>query len=75
MNKMYGAVIAYRLAFLLALDLALQHVSNFHLSKAHWCPKKGNPSGRPSGDLSNVDGTRINTDETVKAASDYYGAI
>jgi hypothetical protein len=25
--------------------------------------------------LSNVDGTRINTDETAKAASDYYGAI
>jgi hypothetical protein len=75
MNKMYGAVIADRLAFLLPLDLALQHVPNLHLSKAHWCPKKGKPSGRPLGDLSNVDGTRINTDETAKAASDYYGAI
>ena len=75
MNKMYGAVIADRLAFLLPLDLALQHVPNLHLSKAHWCPKKGKPSGRPLGDLSNVDGTRINTDDTAKAASEYYGAI
>jgi hypothetical protein len=75
MNKMYGVVIADRLAFLLPLDLALQHVPNLHLSKAHWCPKKGKPSGRPLGDLSNVDGTRINTDETATAASDYYGTI
>jgi hypothetical protein len=75
MNKMYGAAIADRLAFLLPLDLALQHVPNLHLSKAHWCPKKGKPSGRPLGDLSNVDGTRINTDETAKAASDFYGTI
>ena len=36
MNKMYGAVIAERLAFLLPLDLALQHLPNLHLSKAHW---------------------------------------
>jgi hypothetical protein len=31
--------------------------------------------GRPLSDLTNVDGTRLNTDETAKAASDYYGAI
>ena len=74
-HKMYGAVIADRLAFLLPLNLALQHVPNLHLSKAHWCPKKGKASGRPLSDLSNVDGTRINTDETAKAATDYYGAI
>ena len=74
-NKMLGAVIADRLAFLLPLDLALQHVPNLHLSKAHWCPKKGKASGRPLSDLSNVDGMRINTDATAKAASDYYGAI
>lgn len=70
-HKMYGAVIADRLAFLLPLNLALQHVPNLHLSKAHWCPKKGKASGRPLSDLSNVDGTRINTDETAKAATDY----
>jgi hypothetical protein len=75
MNKMYGAVIADRLAFLLLLDLALQHVPNLHLSKTHWCPKKWKPSGRLLGDLSNVDGTRINTDETAKATSDYFGTI
>ena len=40
-NKMYGATLADRLAFLLPLDLALQHVPNLHLSEAHWCPKKG----------------------------------
>ena len=74
-NKMYGAVIADRLAFILPLHLALQHVPNLHLSKAHWCPKKGKPSGRLLGDMSNVGGTRINTDETAKAATDYYGAI
>jgi hypothetical protein len=75
MNKMYGAVIADRLAFLLPLELALLHIPNLHLSKAHWCPKKGKASGRPLSDLTNVDGTRLNTDETAKAASDYYGAI
>jgi hypothetical protein len=70
MNKMFGAVIADRLAFLLPLDLALQLVPNLNLSKAHWCSKKRKPSGRPLGDLSNVNGTRINTDETAKAASE-----
>jgi hypothetical protein len=49
LNKMCGAVIADRLAFLLPLDLALQHVPNLHLSKAHWCPKKGKPYRRPLG--------------------------
>lgn len=74
-HKMYGAVIADRLAFLLPLDLAMQHVPNLHLSKAHWCPKKGKSSGRPLGDLSNVDGTPLNTDDTAKAATEYYGEI
>jgi hypothetical protein len=68
-------VIADRPAFLLPLDLALQYVPNLHLSMAHSCPKKGIPSGLPLGDLSNVDGTRINTDETAKAASDNYRTI
>jgi hypothetical protein len=34
-----------------------------HLCKAHWTVKKGKPSGRPLGDLSIVDGTKINTDK------------
>lgn len=74
-HKMYGATLRESLAFLLPLDVALRHVPNLHLSKAHWCPKKGKASGRPLSDLSNVDGTRINTDETAKAATDYYGNI
>jgi hypothetical protein len=74
-NKMYGATLADRLAFLLPLDLALQHVRNLHLSKEHWCPKKGKASGRPLSDLSNADGTRINTDATAEAASHYYWTI
>jgi hypothetical protein len=44
-NKMYGATLADRLAFLLPLDLALQHVPNLHLSKGHRGPKKGKASG------------------------------
>ena len=46
-----------------------EHVPDFHLCKAYWCPKEGKASGRPLGDLS------INTDETAKAATDYYREI
>jgi hypothetical protein len=45
------------------------------MCKAHWTVKKGKPSGRPLGDLSNVDGTKINTDATAAAAAAYYGEI
>ena len=48
-----------KLAFLLPLDMAQEHVPNLHLCKAHWTTKKGKASGRPLGDLSNVDGTPI----------------
>jgi hypothetical protein len=37
--------------------------------------RKGKPSGRPLGDLSNVDGAKINTDATAAAAAAYYGDI
>ena len=74
-NKMLGAVVDQRLAFLLPLETAQQHIPNLHLCKAHWTVKKGKPSGRPIGDLSNVDGTQINTDETAAAATAYYGDI
>jgi hypothetical protein len=57
-NKMYGSVLKDRLAFLLPLEVALSHVPNLHLSKAHWCRKKGIASGRPLSDLSNVDGKK-----------------
>lgn len=74
-NKMLAALVEQRLAFLLPLEIAQEFVPNLHLCKAHWTTKKGKASGRPLGDLSNVDGTPINTDETAAAATDYYGQI
>ena len=74
-NKMLGAVIEQRLAFILPLDMAQAYVPNLHLCKAHWTTKKGKASGRPLGDLSNVDGTPLNTDATADAATAYYGPI
>jgi hypothetical protein len=74
-NKMLTALIEQRLAFLLPLDMTQHHVRRLHLCKAHWTTKKGKPSGRHVGDLSRVDGTAINTDETSAAASAYYGQI
>jgi hypothetical protein len=74
-NKMLGAVIDQRLAFLLPLETAQRHIPNLHLCKAHWTVKKGKPSGRPIGDLSNVDSTKINTDDTAATAEEHYGAI
>jgi hypothetical protein len=74
-NKMLGGVWDKRLAFFLPLEMARQHVPNLNLCKAHWTTKKGKPSGRPLGDLSNVDGTPINTDATKVAAAAYYGKI
>lgn len=74
-NKMLGEVIKQKLAFTLPLDVALRHVPDLHFCKAHWTTKKGKPSGRPLGDMSNVDGTPLNTRETADAATDYYGQI
>jgi hypothetical protein len=72
---MLGATWDQKLAFFLPLELALENVPNLYLCKAHWTTKKGKPSGRPLGDLSNVDGTPINTDSTKAAAAAYYGKI
>ena len=74
-NKMLGAVIEQKLAFLLPLDIAQAYVPNLHLCKAHWTTKKGKASGRPLGDLSFVDGTLLNTEGTAEAAKLYYGQI
>jgi hypothetical protein len=60
---------------LLPLKLALQRMLNLYLFKAHWTLKKRKPSGRPLGDLSNAEGTKINLDETAAAAMVYYGEI
>ena len=74
-NKMLGSVVEQRLAFLIPLDMARRYVPKLHLCKAHWTTKKGKPSGRPLGDLSYVDGTPLNTEETAAAATAYYGLI
>lgn len=74
-NKMLGVMCDQNLAFTLPLEMAQDYVPNLHLCKAHWTTKKDKPSGRPLGDLSNVDGTAINTDETKVAAANYYGKI
>jgi hypothetical protein len=74
-NKMLGAVVEQKLAFLLPLKTAQHYVPELHLCKAHWCTKKGKASGHPSGDLSYVDGTPLNTDETAVAATRHYGKI
>lgn len=55
--------------------MAKEYIPNLHLCKGHWTTKKGKPSGRTLGDLYNVDGTAINTDETKFAAAAYYGKI
>ena len=74
-HKLLGAVRVQNLAFLLPLKLAQDHIPNLHLCKAHWTTKKGKPSGRPLGDLTNVDGTPLNTPATAEAATAYYGPI
>ena len=43
-NKLLGAVIEQRLAFILPLELAEAHIPNLHLCKAHWTTKKGKAS-------------------------------
>ena len=44
-NKMLADIVEKKLAFLIPLELAQQHVKNLHLCKAHWTTKKGKPSG------------------------------
>jgi hypothetical protein len=44
-NKMLGAVVEQKLAFLIPLEMAQRHVPELHLCKAHWCTKKGRRPG------------------------------
>jgi hypothetical protein len=71
-NKMLGGIREQKLAFLLSLDMVQEHIPNLHLCKAHWTHKKVR---RPLGDLSNIDGIKINDDDTAAAAIEYYGRI
>ena len=43
-DKLLGAVMEQRLAFILPLQLAQAHIPNLHLCKAHWTTKKGKAS-------------------------------
>jgi hypothetical protein len=74
-NKMLGGIREQKLAFLSPLDMAQEHIPNLNLCKAHWTHKKGKKCGLPLGDLSNVDGIKINDDDTAAAAIEYYGRI
>lgn len=74
-DKMLYGIIEDGLAFVLPLEIALQHIPRLHFCKAHWTSKKGKPSGRPLGDLTFVEGTPLNTPETAVMASEYYGPI
>ena len=75
MKKMLGGIVEQRLAFLLPKAMAVRYISNLHVGAAHWTPKKGKPSGRPIGDLTYVTGTPLNSEETMAAAAEFYGAI
>jgi hypothetical protein len=50
-NKMLGRRRDQKLAFLLPLEMAQQHVPDLHLCKANWTHKKGKKCGRPLVDL------------------------
>jgi hypothetical protein len=71
-NKMLGGIREQKLAFLLPLDMAQKHIPNL---QAHWTHKKEKKCGRPLGDLSNVDGIKINNNDTAAAAIEYFGRI
>ena len=58
---MLGALVEQGLAILLSYESAIRYVPRLHFSKAHWTPKRGEPSGRPLEDLTFVEGTPLNT--------------
>jgi hypothetical protein len=70
-NRMLSELVKQKLAFMLPFEEELRHVPDLHFCKAHWCTKKGKASGRPLGDMSNIDGTKLNAD----AATTYHGQI
>ena len=61
-DKMLFSLHEQGLAFILPEAEALRYIPNLNCCKAHWAKKKGKKSGRPIGDLSNGDGTPLNSE-------------
>lgn len=74
-DKMLFALHEQGLAFILPEAAALKHIPNLNCCKAHWARKKGKKSGRPIGDLSNGDGTPLNSDYAKNEAEVRWGKI
>ena len=74
-DKMLFTLHEQGLAFIIPEAEALQHIKNLNCCKAHWAKKKGKKSGRPIGDLSNGDGTPLNSEYAKSAAEERWGVI
>lgn len=74
-DKMLYTLHQQGLAFVLPEKEALQHIPNLNCCKAHWARKKGKKSGRPIGDLSNGDGTPLNSNYAKLEAEKRWGVI
>ena len=61
-DKMLFSLHEQGLAFILPEAEAIEKIPELNLCKAHWARKKGKKSGRPIGDLSNGDGTPLNSE-------------
>ena len=61
-DKMLFALHEQGLAFILPEAEASENIQKLNCNKAHWAKKTGKKSGRPIGDLSNSDGTSLNSE-------------
>jgi hypothetical protein len=74
-DKMLFSLHEQGLAFILPEAEAIEKIPELNLCKAHWVRKKGKKSGRPIGDLSNGDGTPLNSEYAKLEAEKLWGAI
>ena len=74
-NRLIGNLIENGLAFVIPKDIAMKHITDLHIAKAHWAPKTGKASGRAISDLTFVDGTSLNTESAKSHAKNFYGKI
>ena len=74
-DKMLADLILQRLAFVIPKAMAMAYINKLHLGAAHWTLKKNKASGRPICDLTHVEGTSLNGEETSAAAEAHYGKI